>query len=252
MAVSFRITTSTPGRGSARKSAARAKEASAAVMDEIDYAAGKVAVTALGKAVDRTNEQKIYIAAMFFQWAVSRTPVDEVYDRDGELHEPDEDSVRDDWYISYGRMKLRSKDFPGCFDQFNDKNAIDIIAKRLQQGIKTSRNIRSFRVYNTNPRFSQLEYGEYKYTSSKIYKGPEKEHGVAGGFSIQAPRGMLRITEIELDWITNFSRQKRGLLARGEEIRSQKQVPDKRRTRALIGYLKTKRKVRESDLEWLK
>lgn len=252
MAVSFRITTSTPGRGSLRKSAAKAKEASAAVMDEIDYAAGKVAVMALGKAVDRTNEQKIYIAAMFFQWAVSRTPVDEVYDRDGGLHKPDEDSVRDDWYISYGRMKLRSKDFPGCFDQFNDKNAIDIIAKRLQQGIKTSGNIRSFRVYNTNPRFSQLEYGEYECTSSKIYKGPEKEHGLAGGFSIQAPRGMLRITEIELDWITNFSRQKRGLLARGEEIRSQKQVPDKRRTRALIGYLKTKRKVKESDLEWLR
>lgn len=252
MAVSFKIATMTPGRGSARKSSASSKDAAAAVMDEIDYAAGKVAVMALGKAVDRTNEQKMHIAATFFQWAVSRTPVDEVYDRDGELHEPDEDSVRDDWYISYGRMKLRSKDFPGCFDQFNDQDAIKTIANRLRQGIKTSRSIRTFRVYNTNPRFSELEYGEYKYTSSKTYKGPGREHGVAGGFSIQAPRGMLRITELELDWITNFSRQKRGLLARGEEIRSQRQVPDKRRTKALIDYLTTKRKVKESDLEWLR
>lgn len=253
MPVEFTIKTKAPGRGSAATHANGSRQASDAVSGELEYAVGKAVVSALGKAVQRTNSQKIYIAATFFQWVVSRTPVDEEYLLpDGTVHEPDDDSVRDEWFMAYGRLTICSADFPGCFDTFNDQSAISRIADTLQRGITTSRNIRTFRVYNTNPRFSELEYGEYRFTSGAIKAGPKRRHGVQGGFSVQAPRGMLRLTEAELGWISSSAKNRRGLMAKAQELRNQKMVPDKRRTKAIYNHLKGKRRVKESDLEWLK
>lgn len=254
MPVSFTIKAATPKKGSAERSFRNAKQACAAMQEEIQYIATSATVMAVKGAAERTNIQKIYIASMFFQWVVSRTPLDEDYRRaNGSMHYADEDVVRDEWHLRYGNFDLCSKDLSGCFDRFNDSTAIDTIASLLSAGIKTNKHIRTFKVYNTNPRFSQLEYGEYflKHPGKITTGASGRKHGVVDGFSVQAPMGMLRITESELDWIVNQSGMmaKKGLLARAETFRNMRQIPDKRRMKAVYNYIKNKKKVSDSELE---
>jgi hypothetical protein len=46
-----------------------------------------------------------------------------------------------------------------------------------------------------------LEYGEYK-NDGTLKKGEKYYHGVEGGYSVQAPAGMLRITQAEFQKMT--------------------------------------------------
>lgn len=218
MAIQFRVKSTTPGAGSAEKKLRNDRAAADAVLERIEDAVSQAVVRAVDTGIAISNTQKLYIAATFFQRVVARTPVDEEYTQaDGTPHVPDEDSVRDDWYIAYGSKTMRSTQFAGCFDTVDDKGSIDRIARALVSGIKTSRIIRQIRIYNTNPRFSQLEYGEYRFSSGRISSGPKRKHGVVGGFSVQAPSGMLRITESEIDQITK--RCTSGLMAKASAMR---------------------------------
>lgn len=256
MAVSFTIKTKSPSRGSAAQRFTDYKLASDAFKEAMEYVIGQAVINTTRKSFALSNEKKLYVAAMFFQWVVSRTPLDEEYERVyGGTHKPDNDSVRDAWFIAYGNKNFKSTDFEGCFDTFNDKSAIKKIADALREGIKTQKNIKSIRVYNTHERFSQLEYGEYEYQSRGISQGPTREHGLVDGFSIQAPKGMLRLTEAEIDWIINQSKYASGIFSNNTSSKNQdtsKAIPDKRRIKAIYNHLKNKKKLKESDIGWLK
>lgn len=160
------------------------------------------------------TQRNAFLAAMFFQRVVSRTPMDEKYslgEKGGEeqYHIPDDDYIRDSWKASYGGKSITVKDLRercGCeFIHFNDKKEVKKIYKEFlnllgNRKVATGeQTLRAFRIENTHERFPLLEYGEYQLGSGKIHEGKHFEHGVKGGFSIQAPVGMLRLTQQEFE-----------------------------------------------------
>ena len=161
------------------------------------------------------SRRNLFLAAMFFQRVVSRTPLDEDYytgvDERGKptIHHADEDRVRDSWVASYNNFKITAKylrENCGCeFFVFNDRSEVKKIyqeflkflskGKGLADGTATLKGVR---IENNHERFPMLEYGEYEH-DGVIKKGEHYEHGVKGGFSIQAPVGMLRLTQQEFE-----------------------------------------------------
>lgn len=179
----------------------------------IEKNVARITLNRLSDVKDAAIRQQIRIYATFFQRVVSRTPLDESYSwveetESGELieryHEKDEIQCRYDWYISDGKTKITAKELyqndNTLFDYVSDAEAIsklaDIFASRLRFTV-TNRNIA---IYNDNPHFMVLEYGGgYNWgINSQIKQGPDLEHGVVNNHSVQAPVGMLRITEMEL------------------------------------------------------
>ena len=152
------------------------------------------------------RERTLFMSAVFFQRVVSRTPLDEDYSlgtsKSGKplVHHADNDSVRFSWYASYNNRKVTAKQLKEAgvtFDNFNDEGEIKTIYEAFRTAfIMNDKKIMAIHVDNNHKRFPMLEYGEYT-KDGTIKKGPKYEHGVEGGFSIQAPAGMLRITQAE-------------------------------------------------------
>ena len=167
--------------------------------------------------------QRLSIYATFFQRVVSRTPLDEsytvtIFDEKKGIektvhHTKDDIQCRYDWYMSDGEVELSARAFPKAyFKDVNDKKAIEGIKKKLQEiyaknlSKKNSeeiiKKIERLEVFNNNPHFAVLEYGGgYHWgDKSEIKKGPgnKYEHGVENKHSVQAPVGMKRISELEL------------------------------------------------------
>lgn len=169
-----------------------------------------MALAVQGMKVAETAETQrarmCYIAAVFFQRVISRTPVDEDYfrvDKKGEtsFHKADDDAVRYSWAASYNNARVTARQLADrglSFDVFNDKGEIDEIYNIFLQkfGRQKSRLLRQIHIENSHPRFAMLEYGEYYHDTGVVGKG-KYEHGVTGGFSVQAPAGMLRVTEAQ-------------------------------------------------------
>ena len=182
------------------------------ITEKIKGAVEETAYNAVGKMVAEKTEEatrrNVFLSAMFFQRVVSRTPLDEDYitgmNKDGHLtmHKADDDVVRDCWVASYRNRKITSKELRenfGCeFYKFNDRKEVKKIYEQFLKLIGKTQNIRSIRIENTNERFAMLEYGEYEHDGT-IKKDTDNKyyHGVKGGYSIQAPAGMLRLTEQE-------------------------------------------------------
>lgn len=216
-----------------------------AIEDRIATIAGSKIVEEMEKSRSRT----LFLSAVFFQRVVSRTPLDEDYyytDNKGNLviHNKDDDVVRDCWVASYNRRKITAKQLRESgitFDRFNDESEIrkiyEIFSKAFIQG-KGNRNIKSIRIENTHERFPMLEYGEYLHDGD-LKRGELYYHGVEGGYSVQAPHGMLRITEAEFltmslntnsdDLIKNYVRRSQKLrkIPSGSKMNELKRIINK-------------------------
>ena len=93
-----------------------------------------------------------------------------------------------------------------------------------------------------------LEYGEYLADSREIKSGEHYEHGVEGGYSVQAPNGMLRITEAEFQTMAlNMSSKK---LIKEYVSRSQRtqKVPSPSKMKELKRYILDKTHLDEGDM----
>ena len=190
-----------------------AKKFAGAIEDEITAVKGRTFLVAAKTQRERT----LFMSAVFFQRVVCRTPVDEDYyymDKDGNLkiHNKDDDAVRDAWVISYNNRKITAKQMREAgitFNKFNDEGEIRAIYEMLRSAfVMGDKRILSIHVNNEHERFPMLEYGEYKH-DGEIKKGFNYYHGVEGGYSVQAPAGMLRITQAEFEKITmNMSTRK--------------------------------------------
>lgn len=185
-----------------------------------------LAMTQVRRKAAELKERNFLLLATFFQRVCARTPLDEHYwyektitDKDGNQrtvtveHRPDEQQVRMDWYIldtHSGNKILTAKqiadDSPEIFDKYNDRKSILAIKEMLEEKFTRQNSMKmSFSIGNDNPYFAVLEYGGYKVSSSEPKKSASNlyEHGVKNNRSIQAPLGMLRITEMELESIAN-------------------------------------------------
>lgn len=179
-----------------------AEKIKGAIEDQVYNTAGRI----IAEEAELCSKRNLFLAAVFFQRVVSRTPLDEDYmtgmNERGHItmHYADNDSVRDCWVASYRNKKITAKALRencGCnFDKFNDRSEIQIIYNQFLSFMGKNKKINAVHIDNTHERFPMLEYGEYAHDGS-IKKGPKYEHGVKNGFSIQAPVGMLRLTQQE-------------------------------------------------------
>ena len=184
------------------------------ITGEIENIAYNAAGQMIAEKTEEATKRNLFLSAMFFQRVVARTPRDETYitgvNNRGKLtaHKADDDYVQDCWTASYGNSKITAKELRencGCeFLKFNDRTEVK---KIYEQFLKMLGNravasgkatLRSVNIENTHERFPMLEYGEYEHDGT-IKSGEHYKHGVKNGYSIQAPVGMLRLTQQEFE-----------------------------------------------------
>ena len=230
------------------------KKIAGAIEDDVYAIGGR----RLLESAETNRERTLYLAAVFFQRVVSRTPIDEDYyytDKNGDLqiHHKDNDVVRYSWTASYNNRKITAKDFIGMgltFDRFNDEGEIRKIYEAFRQAFiqgKGKKNIRAVHIDNTHERFPMLEYGEYEHDGS-LKRGEKYYHGVSNGYSVQAPRGMLRITQAEFESMSlNMSTNR---LIKEYVRRSQRinKIPSESKMKEVKRVMK-KRRVTDEDIE---
>lgn len=172
-----------------------------------------------GAAMKQRRAQCDYFGA-YFQHLVSRTPEDENYtykvDINGKVvkrhHTKDKDVIKKDWVIegfsanggSLGVIKADDIALSGCFDKFGDKSSTAVVSSAMyDRWLKPNgKMLCGVKVKNMNPRFSLLEYGEYEVENHGKNKGPKYWHGTTtDGYSVQAPQGMLRVTNAEFEYM---------------------------------------------------
>lgn len=172
----------------------------------------------------------LHIIAVFFQRVVSRTPIDEDYwvrykSGKTENHKRDENSCKLDWYVEYRRHKYyvteMIESLGDVFETYNDSTSILAIESWLDSHLRGKTMPKTGRVTatigNDNPHFAVLEYGGIKGSPNidsstgsnppSLLSGEEgQKHQMKNKRSIQAPYGMLRITEAELESIVQSSK----------------------------------------------
>lgn len=178
--------------------------------DEIEKRAINVSIENSGRKIKEAFDKNLQVAAIFFQRVCARTPLDEDYfvgfSEDGQeiWHKADKIQCRMDWYVTFKGKTLKASqvtdEFPDAFDDYDDKEAIENIADLMKDkfGDIVTEDC-NFIFGNDNPHFATLEYGGYK-KDGEIKIGPTGiEHGIENKHSVQAPVGMLRITQMELE-----------------------------------------------------
>ena len=235
--------------------------------DELENNVSKVCLGRFAQSIEKSYEDQIAVISTFFQRVVARTPLDERYERvietrNGEkviLHIPDEEVCREHWYIeeSHGKTKMYSRTLirGGLeFNVVNDAEEINAIKEKLKSKYPLKRFLKAneapdFTVANDCKHFTRLEYGysAWKNDTEPIV-GDMREHGVKNKHSVQAPVGMLRITEAELESIRRKpsfkslrSRYKGGLTLRA--------TPSDKKLKEFYNLLKRSHRIRYADIK---
>lgn len=220
----------------------------------------------VGSAIEETvaqhNRNIIVKTAMFFQRVVTRTPKDETYyDPETQTyHKADDDFVWENWKVLYGKKSISAKEMGASFfdsdSNFNNRECITAIAEQIKENLfngdaalgKRKRRIRSLRIENEHPRFAMLEYGGYELANSTKKEGKKHSHGIKDHYSVQAPYGMLRITQTEMEQMSpdDFDRwikKEKSAISKIKKIRSKKDV------QALLGIIEKKSHLSMNDID---
>lgn len=233
--------------------------------DEIERSAAKMCIGALSKNYQKAYEDQLVIIATFFQRLVARTPVDENYDRvvltkKGDTrvvhHTPDEEVCREHWFIEDTRTgrKLYSKslfDSEMSFNVVNNSEEISKIKEAIRAICPISNGLPSFAVGNDCKHFESIEYGYNLWKSdSEPVTGDDigREHGVKNKHSVQAPVGMLRITEAELQSIRKRP-SLRSLRSRYKGGLRTSVTPSDKKLKEFYEILKKSHSVRYADIK---
>ena len=213
MANGYNLSVSSQGPSRKRTKVKDSKTLINIIKGEIEQHVSSLVCKAVKETVAEHNERVITQAAIFFQRVVTRTPKDETYydPYTKRWHIKDEDDVWKAWTIRYRgksvtaeQMGLSLFDTP---DDFNDKHKIESVAYYIvtylfgseEKFLSKAYNIRNIKIENLHPRFAMLEYGEYQHNHSPAKSGDKYVHGVTNGYSYQAPVGMQRITQAEIE-----------------------------------------------------
>lgn len=246
-----------------------AVKANAAFCQEIEKRAIKESVNQVSKFVRWKNRQALEIVATFFQRVCARTPIDEFYsfmyrDANGKLkfisHDMDFNICRLEWFIELNGKKVYSAGVyhknHNVFDIVNDKSSIEFIKTYLLSefgnDIVKQKEGLPFIIGNESLYFATLEYGGYKKDSEA--KAPSKKapegHGVLNKHSVQAPTGMLRITQMELERL--FSESTAKVRDYKNEKGVQKNYSDKELEQLLSNFKASKRLPLEDIKRFIK
>ena len=133
-------------------------------------------------------------------------------------HVPDDEALRDTWCINLATEGAKSSDFLSTEDfNVNWENergpGYKTIAKKLMDFYKKE-PFTTFHIWNSYQskdgfnKFMALEYGQYtakntpeRHVGDKVHR----EHGLVGGYSIQAPQGFVRLAWQEVEDANQFA-----------------------------------------------
>lgn len=259
------LTIKTPDRNIKLRAGAKEKME---FFKSIEQNVANVSLGRMSRNIEKAYEDQVSIISTFFQRLIARTPLDERYERviktkDGEKiveHSPDNEVCREHWYIGdeHSRFKLYSKNFikqEGSFFVVNDSQEINEIKQAIKEvfplRIYVRENLQpSFEIGNDCKHFAALEYGYNKWLkdSEPVVGKGGLEHGVKNKHSVQAPVGMLRITQAELEDIKKRSilgglrrRYRGGYVVKG--------TPSKDKLKKFFNILKKGHRVKYADIK---
>lgn len=236
--------------------------------DELEKNVSKVCLGTFSKSIEKNYEDQIAVLATFFQRVVARTPLDERYERvietkNGEKvihHIPDEEICREHWYIeeAHGKTKIYSRTLIRGGLEFNIVNNADEI-NQIKEKLKAKYPLKRFLKANETPdfaiandckHFTRLEYGysTWDNDTNPVVGVGGREHGVKNKHSVQAPVGMLRITEAELDSIRRKPSLK-SLRSRYKGGTAMKVTPSDKKLKEFYKLLKKSHRVRYADIK---
>lgn len=235
---------------------------------ELENNVSKICLGRFAQSIEKSYEDQIAVIATFFQRVVARTPLDERYERvvqtkNGEKvirHIPDEEICREHWYIeeSHGKTKMYSRTLirGGLeFNVVNDSEEINAIKEKLKSKYPLKRFLKAdeapdFTVANDCKHFTRVEFGysAWKHDTEPVIGAGGREHGVKNKHSVQAPVGMLRITEAELESIKRRP-SLRSLRSRYKGGTAMKVTPSDKKLQEFYKLLKKSHKVRYADIK---
>ena len=235
--------------------------------NELENNVSKICLGKFAQSIEKNYEDQIAVIATFFQRVVARTPLDERYERvvqtkNGEKviqHIPDEEICREHWYIeeSHGKTKMYSRTLirGGLeFNVVNDSEEINAIKDKLKSKYPLKRFLKAneapdFTVANDCKHFTRLEFGYSAWNhDTNPVAGDMREHGVKNKHSVQAPVGMLRITEAELESIKRRP-SLRSLRSRYKGGTAMKVTPSDKKLQEFYKLLKKSHRVRYADIK---
>lgn len=234
------------------------KKASQLLADEIEKRTVKIVVPKISQSMKVVVNRSVAVAATFFQRVCARTPIDADYtyiDKKGNEHEHKADDIqcRMDWYLDCNGVKITARELndlkDGIFNKYNDKDSIDFIRDIILDKIMNlDINRIDVSIGNENPYFATLEYGGYDVSDSKIKMDSDGiKHGIKNSHSIQAPVGMLRITQMELSSMV-ASNAKTPLSTRFRRQTTSQELSDER-LKALMAKFKASKRLPLSDIK---
>lgn len=227
------------------------------IAGELETEVVKVVGRRIAETAAEQRERTLFMAAVFFHRVINRTPVDENYyylDKNGNLktHEKDDDAVRDFWIAKYNNKKVTSKELRESgitFDTFNDEVEIRKIYEIFRKAFiqHKDKRILIINIENTHQRFAMLEYGEYMHDGD-IKRG-EYYHGVQNGYSVQAPYGMLRITEAEFEQMVLNTSSEKMIKDYAKKSKRLTKIPSKSKILKLRRIIKDKTHLSKEDIK---
>ena len=241
------------------------KKATSLLKTKIEDDVLRVAAKKVSESAEVLKLRSLYLAAIFFQRVCARTPVDEGYKRINDtrearnpLHYPDSDYVRDAWKARCNGRVISAKslrmEHDIYFEHFNDESEIrqifEIFKERFIGAPHARKSDLKVQIENVHPRFSLLEYGGLVGQSAGFPKGEWSDytggsgahyHGIQNGYSVQAPYGMLRVTEAEFKNITLGTSTEQFIKNYVKKTHRLAKVPNKRKMRSLKSLFKKSR-----------
>lgn len=250
------------GYTSVRKRGSEEKEIAQLVTTSLREKIAVIAGGAVVQSVLKHNEQVLFKVAMFFQRVVTRTPKDERYHlKTGGYHIPDDDYVWKHWIIRYWGKQVTAEElgevfFCGDKGIFNDKGTINMLANMIIEKLfggydkffSKRFRIRSIRIENVHPRFAMLEYGGYQCGDTKEPSKGSYWHGVQNGYSVQAPYGMLRITQAEMESMsmTDFDKYMKNFNFYNKNVT---RIPSKSKMKRLVKLIEGRTHLSNKDID---
>lgn len=230
--------------------------------EEIEQRTFGIAIEKLADNTKTALNRWYTIIGTFFQRVCARTPLDEKYingvRENGELifHYPNKVRCRFDWYIECEGKQIYAADMiqkkTDLFNDYNNSSSITFITNYLKEQFKDT-DFTKCTIGNDNPYFATLEYGGYDHDTAprqgiveNAWETGEK-HGIKNQHSIQAPMGMLRITQMELESMIRSS-AKTSVSKRYRGQRTTK-LPSDSRMKQLIKQFKASKRLPLSDIK---
>lgn len=128
-------------------------------------------------------------------------PVDVVKPTYKAFHKADEHVTRNNWILKLtttrGTTEFKSGSLGINFDQPSD-SGWTAVADQIR-AVTGRYKPTDVEIVNNDPYIDVLEYGRYNSTSTEKHQGAMYQHGTVGGYSVQAPRGIMRVAASQLN-----------------------------------------------------